>query len=376
MNTPSRLLILLLALFLTASACALRSSEEETEPSAAPAAETDVPALPSSSPETEEPSPSGEEIVPVVPEVADPVTPVVNPDADADYLVDGMFIYGDAVYTQAYYSENNSRYFSLTAQYYSQLFGTRVSMVIAPLSSMMIDNPKVTSVIADQKEMLNKMKGLTDPSVNFVDPYDIMYQHRSEYLYFRTDHHWTQRGAYYAYCEFARSVGLTPVSLDSMTYVLRNDHYAGSMYDWTMKEKVKSFEDKIEAWYPSKAHTMTVLTPQGETVIYDSCIVSVNDTYVTFLAGDNPYTVIEVPENPQDMTCLVLKDSFANAFVPFLVEHYGTIIVVDTRYVEENIHEKYKSMNFDDILFVNNIEAANSYVWSQLYMGAIGQELP
>jgi hypothetical protein len=86
--------------------------------------------------------------------------------------------------------------------------------------------------------------------------------------------------------------------------------------------------------------------------------------------------VIEVPENPQYMTCLVLKDSFANAFVPFLVEHYGTIIVVDTRYVEENIHEKYKSMNFDDILFVNNIEAANSYVWSQLYMGAIGQELP
>ncbi len=249
-------------------------------------------------------------------------------------------------------------------------------MVIAPLSSMTIDNPKVTSVISDQKEILNKMKALTDPSVNFVDPYDIMYEHKSEYLYFRTDHHWTQLGAYYAYCEFARSVGLTPVSLDSLTYVVRNEHYAGSMYEWTMNEKVKSFEDKIEAWYPSKAHTMTVVTPQGETVTYDSCIASVNDTYVTFLAGDNPYTVIEVPENPQDKTCLVLKDSFANAFVPFLVEHYGTIVVVDTRSAQENIYEKYGWMDFDDILFVNNIEAANSYVWSQLYMAAVGQVLP
>ena len=148
------------------------------------------------------------------------------------------------------------------------------------------------------------------------------------------------------------------------------------MYEFTKDERVKTFKDQVEAWYPTKAHSMLTVTPQGETINYDSSIVSVNNGYVTFIAGDNAYTEIHVSDNPQDMTCLVLKDSFGNAIVPFLVEHYGTIIVIDPRFVEENIYDKYAWLNFRDIIFVNNIEAANSYVWSKLYMGAVGQYMP
>lgn len=389
MKTLHRTLPFLLALLTAAqTGCALRSTDEtgsQTSPDAVPAAADNTPVSDVSAPDDPAPVAEGTSVpentdpAPDLPPEASPVesvTPAGEPEPDADFYPDGLFIYGDAFYSQAYYSETNSRWFAKTALYYSQLFGTQVSMVIAPLSSMVIHSQKLAAVIPDQKVMMDDMKAMTDPAVNFVNTYDALAAHDTEYLFFRTDHHWTQRGAYYAYAEFAKSVGLTPTPMEGLTYAVRNDDYHGSMYQFTMDDRAKTFSDTVEAWYPTKAHSMVTVTPEGETLSYDSSIVSVNNTYVTFIAGDNKYTTITVPDNPQDMTCLVLKDSFGNAFVPFLCEHYGTIVVVDPRFADENIYEKYAWMNFRDIIFVNNIEAANSYVWSKLYMAAVGVALP
>ena len=95
---------------------------------------------------------------------------------------------------------------------------------------------------------------------------------------------------------------------------------------------------------------------------------------VSFIAGDNPYTVINVPENPQDKNILVLKDSFGNAFVPYLCEHYGNIIVVDVRYTDMNVYEHLKDYGLTDIVFVNNVQAALSTTWSKMYLKAVGVE--
>ena len=292
----------------------------------------------------------------------------------ADFLPDGLFIYGDGVYTQAYYSETNAKNYAQTAAYYKTLFGenTRVSMVVAPVSSMVIDNETVKSKIPDQKDILDKMAAHVDPSVNFVDAYTEMYEHRDEYLFFKSDHHWTARGAYYAYSAFAKSIGLEPTALDGFDYTIMNDSYSGSMYNYTYDARVKNFVDTIEAFFPRKAHTMTVTGIDGNTYNYNTCIVSTNKTYVTFIAGDNPYTVINVPDNPQDFNVLVLKDSFGNAFIPFLCEHYGNIIVVDTRHSGMNVYEQLKDYGLSDIIFVNNIQAANSSSWYSMYMKAVG----
>lgn len=303
-----------------------------------------------------------------------PMQTNTNEAQNADFLPDGLFIYGDGVYTQAFYSETNSKNYANTAAYYKTLFGenTRVSIVVAPVSAMVIDNPTVTSKIPDQKDILDKMAAFVDPSVNFVDAYTEMYEHRDEYLFFKSDHHWTARGAYYAYSAFAKSIGLEPTPLDGFDYAVMNDSYSGSMYNYTYDARVKNFVDTIEAFFPRKAHTMTVTGINGTTYNYDTCIVNTNRTYVTFIAGDNPYTVINVPENPQDMNVLVLKDSFGNAFVPFLCEHYGNIIVVDTRHTSMNVYEQLKDYGLTDIIFVNNIQAANSSSWYSLYMNAVG----
>lgn len=299
-----------------------------------------------------------------------------NDDATADFLTDGMFLYGDAVYTPAYFSEKYAGYYLQTATYYKSLFGedTTVSVVVAPVSAMVIDNESVKARIPDQGKIMDDMAALADPSVNFVDTYSEMYAHRNEYLFFKSDHHWTARGAYYAYRAFAESRGLTPTALDDFDYKIINDSYHGSMYSFTGDARVKNFTDTIEAFVTRKKVTMTITGQNGATYRYDSPVVESNHTYVTFIAGDNPYTVINVPENPQDKNVLVLKDSFGNAFVPFLCEHFGNIIVVDTRYTTMNVYEQLKDYGLTDIVFVNNVQAANSYAWSKKYLAAVGVE--
>jgi len=299
-----------------------------------------------------------------------------NENETPDFKENGLFIFGDAVYTGGYYSDANAKYYAQTAAYYKSLFGenTRMNLVVAPVSAVTIDNPEVKKKITNQESALQKMEAHCSDSVNFVNTYNSIYSHRDEYLYFRSDHHWTARGAYYAYTAFAESVGLTPTPLDQFDYSIINDNYHGSMYAYTKDERVLAFKDMVEVFMPRKEMTMTVTMPNGSTVIYDSCIRTASANYVSFLAGDNPYTVINVPENPQDFNVLVLKDSFGNAFVPFLCEHYGNIIVVDTRYTDMNVYEHLKDYGLSDIIFVNNIEAANSTAWSNMYLKAVGVE--
>ena len=295
-------------------------------------------------------------------------------NATADFLTNGMFIYGDGVYTPAYYSESSAKYYAQTMAYYKSLFGkdVRVNIIMTPVSSMVIDNPSVQARISDQGEIQDKVAALMDKSVNFVDVYSEMYAHRDEYLFFKSDHHWTQLGAYYAYRAFAESLDMVPTELKDLNYSVINDSYSGSMYTFTKDSRVKNFKDTIESWTTKKKMTMTVTTSYGGINTYDSCITPYGNNYVSFIAGDNPYTVINVPENPQDKNILVLKDSFGNAFVPYLCEHYGNIIVVDVRYTDMNVYEHLKDYGLTDIVFVNNVQAALSTTWSKMYLKAVG----
>ena len=196
-------------------------------------------------------------------------------EVSADFLTNGMFIYGDAVHTPAYYSAANASYYARTAAYYKSLFGakTRMNVVVAPVSSMVVDNEQVKATIGDQGEMLSNMAALMDPSVNFVDVYSVMYEHRNEYLFFKSDHHWTQLGAYYAYVAYAKSVGLTPTPLSAFEKKIINSEYRGSMYTYTRDERVKNFVDTIEAYFPTKAHTMTITDINGQTHVFNSSII-------------------------------------------------------------------------------------------------------
>ena len=292
----------------------------------------------------------------------------------ADFMTNGLFIYGDAVYSQGWYDENYAGDYARTVAYYKKVFpNAKVSVCVIPTSAIKIDNEAVKEKMPDQAAIFARLGEIIgDGGVNFVDVYDEMYSHRDEYIYFKSDHHWTQRGAYYAYKAFVESLGLTAASLGDFDMRTLTDSYSGSMYNYTQDERVKSFKDTVEAYLTRKKLTMTVTDRSGAVSTYDSAIMTWSQSYSAFLCGDNPYTVINVPENPQDRNVLVLKDSYGNAMVPYLAENFGNIMVVDTRYSDINVAEMFKNYDLTDVLFINNLEAANSPAWAKMYLRAAG----
>lgn len=290
----------------------------------------------------------------------------------AEFLPNGLFIYNGAAYSQSYFSSTYAPYFAQVYDRYAALFpDTRVNIVTAPLATITITDPNVLKNISDQGAILDKMQTSMPGSVNFVNLKNIMLAHADEYLYFKSDHHWTHRGAYYAYYEFAKSIGLDPVPIDEFEKKELTTKYIGSMYNYTGDERVKSFYDTVEAYLPTKDCTMTIYNTSWGTLKRNFCIDTTYKNYLAFLMGDYGYTVINVPENPQDMTCLVIKDSYGNAFVPYLTEHYGNIIVVDLRYITIDLYEEFKDSGLTDIIFMTNTSSANSSAWYNYFLSAI-----
>ncbi len=301
---------------------------------------------------------------------------VANNNGEADFLANGLFIYNGAVYTISNYGKQSVGYISRCLDYYKSLFpDTRISIMPAPVSSILIDNPEITEKFTSQKYILDTMQSRMSPQINFVNTYDEIFSHRTEYLYFKSDHHWTQLGAYYAYRAFAESAGFSPTPLSDMTHEIINSSFNGSMYNFTGDERVKDFIDQVEVYYPTKPAAMTVTKHDGTVLTYNRTIIGESGNYQAFIAGDNPYTVINVPDNPQDLSILVIKDSYGNALVPFLTEHYGNIIVIDPRYCDINIYDHFKDYGLTDILVTGNIQSQNSIKWASYYFACAGIDL-
>ena len=189
--------------------------------------------------------------------------------------------------------------------------------------------------------------------------------HKDEYIFYRTDHHWTTLGAYYAYAAYVESLGMEPVALDSLSEIEVPDFYG------TYFSKAKKFDAVADTitYYPI-ADAGVIIDGQEADGYYDLSKFEVRDKYAAFLRGNNGYTVIksgvrEVPEGQEPSKILVIKDSYANSFVPFLLYNFDEVHVVDLRYTAVSMKELLSTENFDQVLlmynFMNLVTDTNLY---------------
>ena len=189
-----------------------------------------------------------------------------------------------------------------------------------------------------QKDMIQYCYDHMDDDIVTVDAYSKIRNHVNEYIYFRTDHHWTQLGAYYAYTAFCEAAGFESVDL-SLFQKGRYERFLGSMYNFTsgypQSEVLKANPDYLEYYMPiAETHAKYYADANLEngvavSVVYTKLDESVSNKYLCFIGGDTPICIIET--NTNGPVCVVLKESYGNAFVPFLTSHYSKIIVIDPR---------------------------------------------
>ena len=220
---------------------------------------------------------------------------------------------------------------------------------------------------SDNESAINYMySGLSDGIIT-VDTLSELISHNEEYLYYRTDHHWTARGAYYAYVAFCESKGITPTPLEDFER-LQFDGFLGTLYaEANQPTDMKNNSDFVEAFVPIGTNTITVTDKSGGMTEYqvvntktDVWYPAAGAKYNCFIAGDNPISEISNPEKSDGSSIVIVKESYGNAFVPFLVDSYETVYVIDYRYWSGNLAEFVLQNGIDDVLFLNVINVTST----------------
>lgn len=296
-----------------------------------------------------------------------PASSNVITTSDKPYQSGGVYVVGSAGYEMYnYVGSLAEKYQSTVNAVADSLSGvSQVYAMAIPLSSGITLPDELFSDIpgSDQTQAEKDILAGMGQNVKTIPLHDVMMSHRTEYIYFRTDHHWTALGAYYAYVQFCTAKGITPHNLSDYE-VSQFPGFLGSFYnDGGKPDAMKNDPDTVNAYHPVSATASMKYgdnensTLTGGQVIFDESTASASLKYGTFIMGDNPFTVIENPEVSNGESCIVVKESFGNAFVPFLVDHYQTVYVVDYRYYSGSVAQLARDKGVKDVLFVNNLSA-------------------
>lgn len=208
----------------------------------------------------------------------------------------------------------------------------------------------------DQNPWIDNLKdSLTSAGVAFIDIRDTFTDHKTEDLYYHTDHHWTTLGAYYAYLQAATVMGID-TSSDSYDKAPVSQTFKGTL---SAKSGFRSGEtDELDVFLPNGDNTLSSVVnyvdeQKKSASFYDTSKLNTRDKYALFFGGNHAQIKISTPTESNN-TLLVLKDSYANSFIPFLAQHYRKIIMIDPRYYYGDLEQLLQVENVQEVLYLYN----------------------
>ena len=276
-------------------------------------------------------------------------------------IMQGMYVDNGAAYGAYYFNQEAADTYiqgiNDSAKKLSKT--TTVYSVLVPNNILVLDKDVQEKIGgSNQEKAIDYYMNSYSDSVKGVDVYSRLEKHKDEYLYFRTDHHWTALGAYYAYLEFCDVKGIKAHSL-SYFEKQKSTPFLGSYYAELQLEEMADNPDTVIAYIPKGTNDMKFWRDGQE---YDGKVVTPQDywdensQYMQFIQGDQPLVKITNKKIKDGSSCVVLKESYGNCFVPFLVDHYETVYVMDFRYTEEVPKDFCKKNKIDDLIVINNIQ--------------------
>ena len=219
--------------------------------------------------------------------------------------------------------------------------GISMNTILVPMAAQVLtDKLPAYAPVADYAAILQV---LTDAGVDTTDVLSALVAHSSENIYYRTDHHWTSLGAYYAYCAWR---GIEP-NVDEWTQEVLCDDFYGTTWNKVPLPTVPA--EEITAWYKHINRSVSYNNGQYETdSIYERKYLSGSDQYAVFLNSNQAQTVIE--GSGKSGKLLLIKDSYGNTFSQFPVEDYAEVHVLDLRFFKGDVTEYAKENGITDTL--------------------------
>lgn len=285
------------------------------------------------SPQTEPPVPS---------ETTSPAGDIIPPRKVGSLLVfddNLMEIFRKKEAVQSKYAKTINGYASLASD------NLRVFSILVP-TQIEFQKDEYKSVSDSEKDAIDMVYSLYVPEIQSVSAYEKLKAHADEYIYFRSDHHWTQLGAYYGYEAFCEAAGFDTVPLSQFNKK-EAPGFLGYLYNMKPGAGLEKNPDTVYYYEPKNEITLShkVLFP-----IY----ADEKRKYSIFMGGDRDYYVVET-DIEDGGTAIIVKDSYANAFAPWLISHYKRIIMVDPRTYEGSIKNLAAKYDKVDLIFLNYV---------------------
>ncbi len=330
---------------------------------------------------------SGSPVSPVSTEAAPPATTEFNGQGAADVTEDlvqsgDIYIANGAGYGVYYFSESNSaRYCLLVNQLAKNLAGkAQIYSMLCPISAgvMLSDEVRESTGASDENQATEWFYRNMDPSVKTVSMFNSLKAHNDQYIFFRTDHHWTALGAYYAYQEWCKVKGVTPHEL-SQFETKSFEGFLGTFYSNSNKNaSLAANPDTVTAYVPMGTNSMEMYVANGDgsftkydwRIVNDVSDYAKSELYATFAGGDQAYNYVHNTAVTDGSSVLIVKDSYGNAFIPFLIDHYEHIYWIDFRnykkwcawagYGDPSISALVERQGIQDVVLCHNISIAGS----------------
>lgn len=225
-----------------------------------------------------------------------------------------------------------------------------VSMLFIPATGAALKEKLPKNAESYDAEALYDIAHKALPDVNMPDLYGMFSEHAREYIYYRTDHHWTTMGARMAYDALTDGRGNYEGELE-----LFSDSFLGTTYSKTLLP-----DTEPDSVYTAPTGVVRVVCDGEESdSIYKLSAADEKDKYKVFFGGNYARVDIET-EADNGKTLLMIKDSFANSLVPFLTADYGHIIMLDLRFFREPVQTICDYEGVTDILFVGEMSSIAS----------------
>jgi len=211
-----------------------------------------------------------------------------------------------------------------------------------------------------ESQQISELYEALDGDIRKIDAYNILKMLKDNYIYYRSDTKWTSYGAYCVYKTVIQKLGIIPTAYDKFSIEHVTDNFRGDLYNRTMSKAPRAdIMDVFEYREGAEVTSCIVVRRDGinaEGKIFDKSRLETGDMYSMYLGEPVPVMRITTSANT-DKKLLVIKDSFADCFVPFLLQHYSEITVLDPSVMSGGMSAYVDPNEYEQTLFLFGIDS-------------------
>lgn len=225
-------------------------------------------------------------------------------------------------------------------------------MLVPTASEILTDKLPPFATGFDQNGMIDDLYSRL-PEGTALDVREALKAHADEYIFYKTDHHWTTLGAFYAYQEFCKAMGFEVPSLDEVKQTVVSEDFLGTVHS---KLNLNISKDTMSVFTlpntPTKFSVTVDLAEKFDSMYVDKYL-SMKDKYSYYLDGNHGLT--EIMSNSEgEGVLLIIKDSYSHCFAPMTVGNYEKVYLVDFRYFNMPISQFMMQYRVTDVLVLYN----------------------